>query len=225
MKNISKVFIITLFVLLGVSCLSLFAQENKDDISKKMKQLIGNVDKITVQVDGKEVVFEGKEAADLIKNLKMVSKKPGMSWFSKDGNENDSSNSKTIVLEVNEDKADLNDEENGNKKVEIRIDDGMKKVTVTSSKDGKEETKIYEGDEAEKYLKENEKTGKIRVFENDDEDGHGNFVFYSSKLDNNDCCCCGNKMNMKRMKRDGNKVKKIIIEEHNTSDKEESEIK
>jgi hypothetical protein len=46
--------------------------------------------------------------------------------------------------------------DNVNKKVQVEIEDGVKKVTVTTNENGKEKVENYEGDEAEKYLKKNQ---------------------------------------------------------------------
>jgi len=43
---------------------------------------------------------------------------------------------------------------NMSKKMKIQIKDGVKKVTVTTVEDGEESTKVYEGEEADKFLEE-----------------------------------------------------------------------
>lgn len=40
------------------------------------------------------------------------------------------------------------------KKMKIEINDGVKKVTVTTVEDGEESTKVYEGEEADKFLED-----------------------------------------------------------------------
>jgi hypothetical protein len=60
------------------------------------------------------------------------------------------------------------------KKVKVEIEDGNKKVTVTTHENGEEKTEVYEGNEADKYIKEmNEKhSGDIDMFiEKDVDDG------------------------------------------------------
>jgi hypothetical protein len=44
------------------------------------------------------------------------------------------------------------DSSNIEKKIEVKVEDGNKKVTVTTNKNGKESIKICEGEDAEKYL-------------------------------------------------------------------------
>ena len=57
MKNGKKLALITGLILMGIFSLTLFAQDKKDDLSSKMKMLDGKIEKITVKVDGKDVVF------------------------------------------------------------------------------------------------------------------------------------------------------------------------
>ena len=38
------------------------------------------------------------------------------------------------------------------KKLKIEIENGEKKITVTTIEDGEEKTEVYEGDEADEYL-------------------------------------------------------------------------
>lgn len=45
-------------------------------------------------------------------------------------------------------------------KVKVEVEDGKKKITITTTKDGEEKVKVLEGEEAEKYLKEND-GGKV----------------------------------------------------------------
>lgn len=61
--NKSKFFTIMVLVLIGVFSLTLFAQE-KEESKSKLDQLKGKVEKITVTVDGKDVVFEGKRGTE-----------------------------------------------------------------------------------------------------------------------------------------------------------------
>ena len=44
------------------------------------------------------------------------------------------------------------------KRVEVKIEDGKKKVTVTTTKNGEDKVEVFEGDEADKFLK-SEKDG------------------------------------------------------------------
>ena len=44
------------------------------------------------------------------------------------------------------------DTKNIEKKIDVKIEDGVKKVTIKTTKDGKETVEVYEGDEADKFL-------------------------------------------------------------------------
>ncbi len=93
----------------------------------------GESKKVTVITkDDKEEkveVYEGKEADE---------------YLEKHGHKDDLA----IVLELDSDSGD----EDIEKRIEVNVDDGNKKVTVTTIKNGKETIKTYEGDEAEKFL-------------------------------------------------------------------------
>ncbi len=75
-KNHSKILAIILFVLFGISSLTLLAQDEKDEFKLKVEQIKGKVEKVTVKVDGKDVVFEGEEAEKVAKGIKAFSKSP-----------------------------------------------------------------------------------------------------------------------------------------------------
>ncbi|MEW6652149.1 MAG: hypothetical protein AB1394_01640, partial [Bacteroidota bacterium] len=60
-----KTAIIMLLVVLGIA-LNAQEKETKD----KLDNLKGKVEKVTIKVDGKEVVFEGKEAERIAKAAK-----------------------------------------------------------------------------------------------------------------------------------------------------------
>lgn len=160
-------------VLLAVSSLSLFAQdENKSDFKKKLSELKGKVEKITVNVDGKDVVFEGKEAEKLAKKMRAFSgefysysygrgtgKGKGKARFYTitdkdiaDVKEGDTKDEEIYVTVAGEEGA-----EKDMKKIIIEKNDGNTKLTITTTdKDGKKIEKVLEGEEAEKYLEENE---------------------------------------------------------------------
>jgi len=57
--------------------------------------------------------------------------------------------------------------------VNVEVEDGVKKVTVTTIKDGNKNVEIYEGEEAEKYLEEMDE-GKADVFI--DKDGNKTII-------------------------------------------------
>ncbi len=164
-----------LFVLLSVN---LCAQEKeKSSLSKKLSGLKGKVEKITVQVDGKDVVFEGKEAETLVKRMKSSAgarafnysiggtrRIPKIVTFSTD----DSADFEE--LEELEELEDITVSDSGlafsvsgkdnfdgdMKKIKLEKKEGKTSLSVTTKdENGEEVTKEYEGEEADKYLKEN----------------------------------------------------------------------
>ena len=64
--------------------------------------------------------------------------------------------------------------ENGmSKKIKVELKDGFKKVTVTTIEDGEETTKVYEGEEADKFLEDmKSEHGEDMHFEFFDDDGN-----------------------------------------------------
>lgn len=216
-----KLIVIAIFFLFGIFSLTILAQDKKDDLEKKLDQLKGKVEKLTVRVDGKDVVFEGKDAQDLAKKLQEFGKLPGMVWLSDEDGKFESKDGNVLMYRFNkkDGKIDVDTKGEENKKVEVRIEDGKKKVTVTTFKDGKEETKTYEGEEADKFIKENEKTGNFKIMI-DGEPGAGkNMIFFNKQLDDEDgCCCCKGRMKMKYFSPGSGK--KIIIQKFEKDTKE-----
>jgi hypothetical protein len=138
----------------------------QNDLNDQLKKIDGTVDKITVTADGKVYTFEGSDAEDLFKKMKS-DKSQNFVWNSSD----DSKNKKVIILDADGDEdaievesvddnvyiiksgKDLSDIDEGlTKKVNIKIDDGEKTVTVTTKENGEENTKVYTGKEADEYI-------------------------------------------------------------------------
>lgn len=220
MKKINqlKTALIMLFLVLGIT-LNAQDKEAKD----KLADLKGNVEKVTIKVDGKDVVFEGKEAeriatlakatsgtklvqgikideADIAQsgNLKKVegfkldesalsSAKKHVRIFKNGGD-------KQFTV-ISSDDLDMKAGEN-EKKVKVEIVDGKKNITITTNKDGKEETKTYEGEEAEKFLKEEGGDGNVKVIvkklgdDDCDSEGTDHMIFFNEKTDGGGCSCC-----------------------------------
>jgi hypothetical protein len=115
-------------------------------------------------VDGKETVKEYKgEAAQ--KFIKGHSKgEHNMKFISEDGEAN-------IVVEL--DGKDLKWVSEGSehdvmKKVKVVVNDGVKKVTVTTTEDGKKNVEVFEGEEAEKYLEKMDHEKKMKIHLSED---------------------------------------------------------
>jgi len=149
--------------------------------------------------EGKETkeVFEGEEAEEFLKksksnkhfNIEIYDDKD-LEWVS-EGDAN--------IIFLSEETEDEGEVE---KKVEVEVEDGVKKVTVTTTKDGKEEVKTYEGDEAEKYFKKKNK-----------KKSHGYKIFKSNGNDD---------LIEIIIKKDGTKknIKKIIKRKRSNDDKD-----
>jgi hypothetical protein len=139
----------------------------QDKIEEKINEIKGTADKIVINSDGKEYVFEGKEAEQLFEMLKRKSNQSFV-WNTTD---DDKRNKKVIIFNSNGDKGLIeitcnekddiiikrhddpdNAEDDMTKKIKVEIEDCNKKVTVTTKENGEEKTEVYEGKEAEEYL-------------------------------------------------------------------------
>jgi len=175
-------FITSLFFLLTIFKYG-FAQNDPED---QIKKIVGTVEKITITSDGKEYTFEGAEAEKLFKKMKS-SKSQSFVWNSSD----DSSKKKVIILDAEGDE-DLIEVESGaenvvivktngdfddvvdgiQKKVKVEVEDGNKKVTVTTKENDEEKTEVYEGKEADEYIeKMKSENGDINISVDESTDG------------------------------------------------------
>jgi len=175
-------FITSLFFLLTIFKYG-FAQNDPED---QIKKIVGTVEKITITSDGKEYTFEGAEAEKLFKKMKS-SKSQSFVWNSSD----DSSKKKVIILDAEGDE-DLIEVESGaenvvivktngdfddvvdgiQKKVKVEVEDGNKKVTVTTKENDEEKTEVYEGKEADEYIeKMKSANGEINISVDEKTDG------------------------------------------------------
>ncbi len=197
-----KIYAIIIFLFAGIA---LNAQD-KSEFKSKVDQLKGKVDKVTVNVDGKDVVFEGKDAEKLVKIIKpMAGKKTIMLSSEGDQFDMDVPHGNAMMFHITDDVDDQKGE--SKKKIQVEIKDGKKEVTVTTTnKDGKEEVKKLEGEEADKYIKEHETEGGVRkhvkiIKEGGDDDE--NVLFFNHRMapmHNGGCsCCCGGGMQMMKM--------------------------
>jgi len=159
--------------ILFAACLTLmliFAASNyAQDLDDQIKRIDGSIDKITIISDGEEYTFEGEDAEKLFKRMKS-SKNQSFAWHTSDDG---SSKKKIVILEKNGDKEvielDGEDEDEDvfiiksdddfewntdglQKKVKVEIENGEKKVTVTTNENGEETTEVYEGEEADEFI-------------------------------------------------------------------------
>jgi len=162
---------------------NLNAQEKLND---KINKIDGEIQKITITADGKEYLFEGDEAEKLFKNMKRSSSHSFV-WNTSD---DESTKKKVIILDADGENEvieieseddnvyiikkdrDMDSESDGiTKKVKVEVEEGNKKVTVTTKENGEEKTEVYEGKEAEEYIekmKAENKDFNISIEENKD---------------------------------------------------------
>ncbi|MFA7421812.1 MAG: hypothetical protein WCZ90_19165 [Melioribacteraceae bacterium] len=189
--------LIMLFLALGIS-LNAQDKEAKD----KLADLKGKVEKVTIKVDGKDVVFEGKEAEQIAKLARVTGKTHAFAFSTDDDTPGTKKRIKIFTNDGDEhfnvmtsDKLDW-EGDGDQKKVKVEIKDGKKNITVTTKKDGKEETKTYEGEEAEKFLSTEGGDGTVKVImkkvgddECESEDAE-NVIVFNKKIDGGGCNCC-----------------------------------
>lgn len=161
-----------LLTILTLTFIYLFTFSNsgiaQNDVDEELKNIDGTVDKITITADGEEYTFEGKDAEKLFKRMKS-SKSKSFTWHTSD----DGSVKKKIVFvdkDGDKDVVELDGEDEDvfiiksdddfnlnteglQKKVKVEIENGEKKVTITTKENGEETTEVYEGEEADEYLK------------------------------------------------------------------------
>lgn len=106
---------------------------------------------VTTNEDGKEKVetYEGKEADEYLEKME---------------SENE------INIEINVD-SDFDDGVSIKKYIKIEDTDGVKKITETITENGEKSVKVYEGDEAEQYLKEQNENGERIIIKEKMKDG------------------------------------------------------
>jgi hypothetical protein len=142
------------------------------------------VNTITITAGDEEITFEGEEAKKLFKKIKASYHGVHSFYIKEDG---DSSSTKKIIIksdgdetiyEFDEEHADhmvwFSDEgelENMEKNVKVEIEDGQKKVTITTKENGEEKTEVYEGAEADEYLEKMKSEHGNEMLMEIDEDG------------------------------------------------------
>lgn len=180
-----------LLTILSLTFVYLFTFSNsgsaQNDVDEELKNIDGTVEKVTITADGEEYTFEGKDAEKLFKRMKS-SKSKSLAWHTSDDG---SVKKKIVIVEKNGDKEvvelDGDDEEvfiiksdddfewnsdSLQEKVKVEIENGEKKVTITTNENGEETTEVYEGEEADAYLeKMKSENDEIQIEIDDDSDG------------------------------------------------------
>jgi len=121
---------------------------------------------IKKNIDGKKIVeeYKGEEAEKFLK--KHSAGKHGNKFITDDGKI-------TVIMEMDSDDLHWVSETDGKdikKEINVEVNDGVKKVTVTTTEDGNENVEVYEGEEAEKFLESHSKGGKKLMFISEDDD-------------------------------------------------------
>lgn len=174
-----KVFILAILVL-SVFTFTILQAQSKKEIKEKLSKLKGEIEKIVISTDKGEVVFEGEEAYEMRDRLtnfygekdwtfemkgeddkeKMYVVKRGDSdskfnWVTTGG---DSISSMIFIERINE----------ASKELDVKNENGNKKVTVTKlDENGEQTTETYEGEAAEEYLEKLEEDGEIKILQLD----------------------------------------------------------
>jgi len=156
----------------------------QETTKEKLNKIEEDVDKITITAGDEEITFEGDEAKKLFKKMKTSSHSVNSYIIKEDG---DSSGTKKIIIksdgdekiyEFNEDNGGemvwITDEggmSNIDKRIEVQIENGQKKVTVTTKENGEEKTEVYEAEEADEYLEKMKSEHGNEMLIEIDEDG------------------------------------------------------
>lgn len=224
----SKFFTMMVLILLGLFSLTLFAQD-KEETRSKLDQLKGKVERITVKVDGKDVVFEGEDAQKIAD--KMKSEKRIKIFSSGDLEKIGEGDDHEMVFRSKAKGRDF-DFKAGDikKKIKVEDKDGKKVVTITTMKDGKEETKTYEGDEAEKFLNEEKEMKHITVTMDNDEDmSNDHMVYFKRKMGNKRMSihgrgCCGGSCGKEMAPMHGKTPHKMMMKKMDCDEKDSDVI-
>ena len=165
MNNKYKILILTLLGILLTIPTNLAQEKLNDKISKIEEP----VEKIVITADGKDYTFQGKEAKELFNKIKKKSSH-SFSWTTSDSTggkekvyiiktngddkeiEIESEGENKIIIKSDKDLDDLDNVEGIKKKVKVEVENGNKKVTVTTTENGEKKTEVYEGNEADEYL-------------------------------------------------------------------------
>jgi len=170
----TKILTTQIFILFLTSIL-LIAQDDKS-VQDKLEKIKGDINKIVVSTDKGDVVFEGDEAKQLLTKMKAEKLRRKVKWVSEHEHDFDfdADCDNVMILKSDKDRkhiikkikggdkvimfkhGNLDDldiiEKDKIVKVEINDESGNKKITVTTTEDGKETVETYEGKEADEYF-------------------------------------------------------------------------
>jgi len=196
MNSFKKYFTVLTSLMFLFAAINLPAQNKKDDSWKsKVKQVKGEVQKIVISTKNGNTTFEGDEAQELFEHIKIDSNN-----FFKIAveNDSDSEDGNMFIVKIDSDTIDksnsgkklvwVSESMGGNleakveKKIKVKIENGKKTITVTTTKNGKESVKIFKGKEADKFLKKhNGKNFDIQIMQ---KGKHGKTFFFDNQKNN-----------------------------------------
>lgn len=149
MNNSKKFFIVITLLLLGASLIVTNAQSDAGKAAKeKLNKLKGDVSSIVIKTSDGEVEFTAEEAQYLLKKMKadkMIISSHGEGIFEMDSDMHSEGENIVFIHKKGE-------HDGTTKKINVEVEDGVKKVTVTTTKDGEEKVETYEGEEADEFL-------------------------------------------------------------------------
>jgi hypothetical protein len=156
----------------------------QETTKEKLDNIKEDVDKITITAGDEEITIEGDEAKKLFKKMKSSSHSVNSFFIKEDG---DSSGTKKIIIKSDGDAkiyefnkehgdhmvwhTDEGELSNMEKSVKVDVENGQKKVTVTTKENGEEKTEVYEGAEADEYLEKMKREHGGEMLIEVDEDG------------------------------------------------------
>ncbi len=181
-----------------------FLVNAQSDVHKMLKGIKGSVDEIIIKSDGKDYVFRGEEAEKIFTRLRLSSGKNVM-FIHKDDDEHGEKKVKRIKVHVDSDEDEdlIWIDENGERKIlddddlfefhedDTVIDGNHKKIKVEIKDDSKKVTVTTIEDGIE----------KVEVFEGEDAEKYINKIKSDEKI-----------VIKEKIRKDGKKQKKIIIE-------------
>jgi hypothetical protein len=141
---------VLIFLFSGVTVFS-------QDVNEKVKDIKDPVNKITISAGGQDYIFEGEDAEKLFNKLKRSSSNS----FVMSVDDDEGGKEKIIIINPDDDfdedafefESDFDEDGEGiQKKIKVEMEDGQKKVTVTTRENGEEKVEVYEGDEAQEFL-------------------------------------------------------------------------
>ena len=178
MKN--RIFILFVLITTGLT-LTLLNAQSKKTIEEKLKQLKGEIEKIVISTDEGEVTFEGEEAKEIEKRLsnfygekdwkfeiKGEGDKERVFVIKKGDSSIDNFNWITAKGDSISSMITLDEIEGPAQTIQIEMEEGSKKITVTKiDENGDETTETYEGEEADEYLETLEDENDISILQLD----------------------------------------------------------